>query len=97
MLGTAFIACRVQPSMDTNRGKDSYSLNLVWTPDSTSNQRKDAWHRRRKQIHFLGGGGELVGAAPLAGSGGMPPRKFLNFTHSEIVSRANLQELDDML
>ena len=33
----------------------------------------------------------------LGGSGGMPPRKILDFTHSEIVSRAILQELDDML
>ena len=51
----------------------------------------------RKQFHF--GGAELVGAAPLGGSEGMPPRKILNFTHSqsEIVSRAILQVLDDML
>ena len=56
----------------------------------------------RKQFHFGGAelvGAELVGAAPLGGSGGMPPRKILNFTHSqsEIVSRAILQVLDDML
>ena len=42
-------------------------------------------------------GAELVGPAPLGGVWGMPPRKILNLTHSEIVSRAILQELDDML
>ena len=32
-------------------------------------------------------------AAPLWGSGGMPPRKIWNFRHSEILSRAMLQVL----
>ena len=32
-------------------------------------------------------------AAPLWGSGGMPPRKIWNFRHSEILSRAILQAL----
>ena len=47
--------------------------------------------------NFILGGGQLVGTAPLGGQGACPLGKFCNFRHSEIVSRAILQELDDML
>ena len=47
------------------------------------------FHRHRKQFHF--GVAELVRAAPLGGLGACSPGKFY------IVSRAILQELDDML
>ena len=44
------------------------------------------YQRCRKEFHF--GGAEVVAAAPLGWSGRMPPpKKILNFTHSEIVSR----------
>ena len=59
----------------------------------------DAWWCIGVGSNFILGGAELVGAAPLGGVWGHAPSKnfFFNFTHSEIVSRAILQELDDMV
>ena len=46
-------------------------------------QIKVGLYKSRKQFHFgRGGGAELVGVAPLAGSGDVVPKENSNFTHS---------------